>query len=245
MLRPPLPRPASAWALFFDFDGTLADSKGDGRDVRVDPALPRVLSCLSRAYDNTVAIVTSRPLAEVDSLLGVRLPGAGQHGAEIRVAHDGPVHRIGPKIDLREMEAALDAIAEADASLVVRKCPGALVLNYGAALHRAGELHARVGELVAPRRDLTLIARDCSIEIRPTGLSKGRAIGRLMGERPYRGRVPFAMGRDPADEDVFRFANSMRGCSVKVGRGPTAAQYGIPSVRGVVDWLQALERDFI
>src|ERR1700743_588767 len=92
----PLPTPAENWALFLDIDGTLLELAPTPSAVVVPPDLPDLLQTFAQRLDGAVALVTGRALAEVDKLCApLALTGAGQHGAEIRVAgHDA--EQLGP-----------------------------------------------------------------------------------------------------------------------------------------------------
>ena len=68
--------------MFLDFDGTLAELAEHPDLVVVDGRLRPVLQELSRALDGALAIVSGRPIEQLDALRLVaaatlRLPGAG------------------------------------------------------------------------------------------------------------------------------------------------------------------------
>jgi trehalose 6-phosphate phosphatase len=74
-------------------------------------------------------------------------------------------------------------------------------------------------------------------ELKPSGRDKGIAIEEFMREPPFKGRVPVFLGDDLTDEHGFKVVNRMRGHSVKIGPGHTAARWRIHDAAGVRAWL--------
>jgi trehalose 6-phosphate phosphatase len=225
-------------ALFLDFDGTLTPIVSTPDAVRVDPALPALLDHLSTRLGGALALLTGRPLAQVDELLGVRLPGAGVHGLEFRASSEGPITYLGPQWPLNPVKNALATILEADSRLLLETKPGSVALHYRAAPERAEELAAMAADVVSRHRDLTLLHGDCVLEIKPTGFDKGRAMAMFLGLDPWSGRLPVAVGDDVTDEDAFRQAATIGGYGIKIGRAPTQAQYRLATTVELVAWLR-------
>ena len=78
-------------AFFFDVDGTLAEIQPRPELVFIPPP---TLAALERLHADgiPVAVISGRPLAQLDALLApLQLPAAGVHGAERRDA-EGDVH---------------------------------------------------------------------------------------------------------------------------------------------------------
>src|SRR5690606_25514986 len=80
------------------------------------------------------------------------------------------------------------------------------------------------------------------LEIRALGANKGAAVEAFMAEAPFRGRVPVYVGDDLTDEDAFAAVKKMGGRTIKVGSGPSLAEWRIPSVSALRDWLDAAAR---
>src|SRR6266702_4285303 len=76
------------------------------------------------------------------------------------------------------------------------------------------------------------------VEIKPAGKDKGVAVLEFMQEEPFRGRTPVFVGDDSTDEHAFVTVNGLRGHSVKVGPGRTAARGRLRDVRAVRAWLE-------
>src|SRR5688572_13406603 len=108
-LDPSLPdRPA----LFLDFDGTLVEIAPRPDAVRVPPELPPLLARLAGRLDGALAVVSGRPLGELDHFLPVPIAMAGDHGASLRLGPAAPVETPplpGPPPAWRAQAAALVA----------------------------------------------------------------------------------------------------------------------------------------
>ena len=82
-----VPVPSPSWAFFLDIDGTLVAIARSPGGVRIDRSLRRVIEALHQSAAGAVALITGRPIADVDRLFpGIRLAAAGQHGIERRTA---------------------------------------------------------------------------------------------------------------------------------------------------------------
>src|SRR5450756_2512612 len=91
MATPPLPADA---ALLLDLDGTLIDIAATPDAVVVPPDLRPVLLRLRARLGDALAVVSGRPIAQVDALLGdAPYAVAGEHGGAIRHAPGAPVER--------------------------------------------------------------------------------------------------------------------------------------------------------
>src|SRR3954468_22880640 len=97
-------------ALFLDFDGTLVDIAPEPGAVVVPSGLVPILGALQHYLGGAVAVVSGRPIREIDCFLApLHLPVAGVHGAERRAA-DGAFDRVEPQ-PLQAVEAAALAMA--------------------------------------------------------------------------------------------------------------------------------------
>ena len=225
-------------ALFLDFDGTLAPFAAVPDAVIIDQALPPLLRAMSDRLGGAIAIMTGRPLAQIDRLLGVRLPGSGVHGLEVHMAHDGPLRFLGPDWPMQPTEAALRRLVAADERLVLEKKPGSLALHYRRAPERGPDLIIRLGALVHGQADLMLMRGHCVLEIKPSGFDKGRALGMLCEVPPWKDRIPVVAGDDVTDEDAFAQAARAHGWGIKVGNGLTKAAFRVQSIHELAVWLR-------
>jgi trehalose 6-phosphate phosphatase len=240
--RPPLPAPpllAPHFALFLDFDGTLAEIAARPGDVVVDRELPAILESLATRLGGAVAVVSGRRLADLDPLLApVQLPAAGQHGAELRPRPGGTVQLRTP--------AGVATIAHAlhdrfgwDERLLIEDKGAAVALHFRQAPERALECLQAMRELAAPWPDLEVITGKRVVEARGRDADKGKALQAFAREAPFAGRPPVFVGDDRTDEDAFAAVGGAGGYGVKVGTGPTHARYRCASVTDVRAWLRA------
>jgi len=239
---PPPPPPLPGWAYFFDIDGTLADIADAPAGARVDPEFRRVLAALAQRAGGAVALITGRTIADTDRLFpGLRLPVAGQHGAERRDA----AGRVRRHAGAARTAAALDE-ARRQLGLAAARHPGLLLEDKGLslALHyrRAPRLAGYAHRLVraAARRlggRYTVRPGKRVVELAPDGRDKGAAVLEFLAEPPFRGRTPVFVGDDASDEYGFTVVNRLHGHSVKVGPGRSAARWRLADVAAVRAWL--------
>jgi len=236
---PPLLDPGCA--LFLDVDGTLVDFQVDPAQVRTTPSLREAISRLSRYLGGALALVSGRPLEQLDALFQpLRLPAAGLHGHQLRAGAGGVMAQA-------HGGAALGAVLDGAARLA-RAHPGVRVEDKGAAL----ALHWRAnpgaqaavldfaGEHIHALPGHRLQHGDHVVEFVPAGADKGRALEQLMAQAPFAGRVPVFVGDDLTDEFGFAAAHRAGGWSVLVGNRPgSQARHGLADTRAVLDWLLA------
>lgn len=239
-----LPRPAPEWALFLDFDGTLVEIEDHPDNVTMPSGMAQRLRRLQAAFDDAVAIVSGRALADLERLLDpLRLPLAGLHGLERRDAR-GCVHR--DERDRERLDAVRDAIAgfvAARPGLYAEDKGGALALHWRGAPEREQEVAAFLERQRRQLGDGFHIQTGKQVfELKPVGQDKGRVVHEFMAEAPFQGRTPVFIGDDRTDEDAFAAVNALGGVSIRVGEHhpDTAATATLPSVAATLDWLDRL-----
>ncbi|HZY17065.1 MAG TPA: trehalose-phosphatase [Ramlibacter sp.] len=211
-----------ACALFLDFDGTLVDIAPEPGAVVVPSGLVPTLAALQAYLGGAVAVVSGRPIREIDQFLGpLRLPAAGVHGAERRSA-GGQIERIAGQ-PLHAVELAVQALAARHPVLIVEHKQASIALHY----RKAPELEAAcldaMHKAVAQSPGLTLLRGKMVVEAKPGSASKGQAIEAFLREAPFAGRTPVFVGDDITDEIGFSTVQRLGGLGVKVGEGPTVA----------------------
>ncbi len=237
-----LPAAERNWALFLDFDGTLTELAPSPDAVSIDPRLQDILLALETALGGALAIVSGRPLSQIDEYLGLSLPGAGIHGLQLRETRSGVLHPPPKGGAVAEVAALLAPMVAADPRLLLEEKPGAVALHYRLAPEREVECRAAVIAALERQPGLHLIDGKMVLEVKPDHVNKGRAIAQLMETRLFRGRIPVFAGDDRTDEDGFRIVNAMKGVTIKVGQGETGAAYRITSVDGLLSWLGGVAR---
>jgi trehalose 6-phosphate phosphatase len=232
-------------ALFLDFDGTLVELAAHPQAVRPTSDLVPLLAALARRLGGALAIVTGRPIAEVDGFLApLRLPIAGVHGNEVRSVPDGTADARSA-VELGRVRERLAQLSETWPGVTVEDKGIAIAVHYRAAPEAAPEVRRIAEELQGQSADaLMLLAGKMVVELVPAGRDKGSAIRELLRAAPFVGRRPVFLGDDVTDEAGFRAVNELGGISVRVGGPdrPTAARYRVDNVMRVLQLLAALDR---
>jgi trehalose 6-phosphate phosphatase len=224
-------------ALFFDFDGTLVDLAERPDAVFVEPGLVRLLTTLRRCLNGALAVVSGRPIAQIDRYLApLHLPVAGVHGAERRSAAGNLVSLVTPS--LTGATAQLEALVLSNPGLLLERKPGALAIHY----RMAPELESLCEHAMVMVCDsipgMALIHGKKVIEMKAARASKARALEAFLLEPPFAGRQPIFAGDDVTDEDGFVAVQKVGGAGIKVDAGPTLANHRVPSAAALREWLR-------
>ena len=216
--RIPILPPPSRTAFLLDFDGTLVDIAPSPDLVVVSPELPAHLARLRARCGGALAIVTGRPIAQVESYFGGALYAiAGEHGTAIR-------HAAGGDIELAHLpELPADWVPAAN--VLAGRYPGAFlepkrhgfVLHYRAAPEAGPALRAGLAALLAELPGTyELMGAKMAWEVRPAGIDKATAVRALMARPPFAGRLPVYIGDDVTDEDGMREARALGGFGLRI-----------------------------
>src|SRR5205085_3714514 len=120
-------------ALFIDVDGTLLEIAPRPELVEVAPSLPDLLRRLGDEREGALALISGRPIAELDRLFRPwRGAAAGLHGIERR-RPDGSYISAGNREADQAADAARDRLRPALADLA-RRHPGAWIEDKGRTL---------------------------------------------------------------------------------------------------------------
>jgi trehalose 6-phosphate phosphatase len=227
-----------AW--FLDVDGTLVEFTEDPNQASTDASLVALLEEAQRVCEGAVALISGRRLAEIDRMIApLRLPAAGQHGAERRSV-SGAIHRHAPASDeFSRIRDAVIAWAGSRPGVVLQDKGATLAVHLRQAPHLWGEADAFLRNLLPGNGgEFGLMAGKLVMEIRPSGKDKGAAVLEFMQEPPFRGRRAVFVGDDATDEDAFAVVNGLGGVTVKVGEGDSIARWRLPSVAAVRAWIR-------
>jgi trehalose 6-phosphate phosphatase len=226
-------------ALFLDFDGTMVDIAPQPHAVLVPQPLIRVLGELTEYLGGAIAVISGRPIAQLDAFLQpLRLAVAGVHGAERR-GTDGAMSLLATH-PLDVVEAAARAMAASHPGLLVETKRGSLALHYRLAPELEDEAVRTMQEAVEASPGITLLRGKMVVEAKPGGASKGRAIEDFLREPPFRGRTPVFIGDDITDEVGFSTVQRHGGMGIKVGEGPTVAWRRLPDPAALRGELEAV-----
>jgi trehalose 6-phosphate phosphatase len=228
-----VPHPKSNWALFLDIDGTLIDIAAQPDRVVVPDGLPATLWDICNRLDGALALVSGRPLEDIDRLMSpYAFACAAEHGALLRFA-SGKLRRhrdeyVFPQALRAELHAAVDGWPDT----IVEEKKYNIVVHYRQAPSRHGairDLTHALARKAGPGFE-ALPAR-MAFEIRHRDLNKGAAVRAFMAEPPFAGRLPVFVGDDVTDEDGFRAAQALGGFGLDV-----RVQFEGEAAR-VRDWL--------
>jgi trehalose 6-phosphate phosphatase len=228
---PTLPENA---ALLLDLDGTLLDIAPTPSAVVVDPALPDVLRSLRARLEGALAVVTGRPVEQVDHLLdGVPYAIAGEHGATIRHAPDGALESPPlPTPPEMWLEQASNVASGYPGVLLERKSHG-FVLHFRQEPQAGPALRQALLAIADGDAGFGVMPAHMAWELKPRAADKGTAVHSLMARSPFAGRVPVYVGDDVTDEDGMRAARHLGGVGLRV-------QDTFGDAAGVRAWLVGL-----
>lgn len=239
-IEPPLP--AADWALFLDVDGTLLDIAARPDEVAVPRTLIETLRRATDAFGGALAFVSGRTIAELDHLFDpLRLPTAGQHGAEMRLGGTRPAMRVveSPSAALRQAIAA--AMAKIPDTLVEDKGL-TIAVHYRARPDLGDTLAAQLAAIIQESGETAdLMPGKFVWEVRPMHRDKGLAVKSFMADAPFKGRLPVFVGDDVTDADGFAMVEQLGGIALPVGDLHTPRAAAFRDAGAVRDWL----RDFV
>src|SRR6266852_6565577 len=130
-MPPALPELRTDWALFLDVDGTLLDFAAAPDDVEVPGDLPCALDALHGILGGALALVSGRSIAALDRLFApLRLPAAGQHGAELRNEVGSEMTGVAPPRHLAAVIARLRDFAANHPGIVVEDKGVSVAVHY-------------------------------------------------------------------------------------------------------------------
>jgi trehalose 6-phosphate phosphatase len=181
-----MPPYAAGWAFFLDIDGTLLEIEGHPDDVRIGRAELDLVAGLHRATGGALALVSGRPLAGIDVLFHpLKLPIAGQHGAERRDAR-GKRHRHRFPVEaLHRAAAPMRKFVARNEGLVFEDKGASVALHYRLAPQLEAAAKAAVEEAARSAGGAFEIQVGKMVfELKPAGVDKGSAIESSCAKSP-------------------------------------------------------------
>jgi len=228
--------------LMVDYDGTLAPFVEDRDRAWPHPRSLDGLRRIAQTGATSVVIVSGRPLADLERLVG-DLPVTlyGEHGWEQR-APDGSIVR--PPLE-RVVAAAIDeaerlARSHGAGERLERKRSGLVLHTRGLPAPEALALEQRCAEAWQGLARLGLLRLDHingGLEIRARQRDKGTVVLSLVSHAEP-GTLAVFVGDDVTDEDAFEVVRDY-GFGVRVGDDdrPSSAMARIATSEEVADWL--------
>ena len=206
-------------ALLLDVDGTLIDIGPSPFEVDVPDELRAALARLIDLTDGALALVSGRPIRDLDTLFApLKLPAVGGHGAETRLHRDETPRRIADlPASLREY---LISAVTPDPRLAYEDKGYSVALHFRKAPEHEAHLRSHVdkGLAIYPKEQVEVLPGKAMLEVKRPGVTKGAAVRDLMTKAPFGGRKPVFIGDDVTDESVFAVMPELGGESFSVGR---------------------------
>ncbi len=233
-------------AILLDVDGTILDLAPRWDEVAVPGSLVRALHRVSAGIGGALALVSGRPLADLDRLFApLRLPAIGGHGAEVRPSFDGAafIDRAAP-LD-SDLKRRLWDIAERYPGVAAEDKGYSLALHYRLAEERELDVIRDVFStcMLWEPQTYEILTGKAVIEVKAAGFNKGTAIRELMTYTPFVGRRPIFFGDDTTDESAFSIMPEFNGVAVSVGRRVPGALDMFETPSDVRRWLEMLSSD--
>jgi trehalose 6-phosphate phosphatase len=227
-------------ALLLDIDGTLLDIAPRPHEVKVPSGLRQVLVSLQQLTAGALALVSGRPLVDIDAIFTpLKLTAVGGHGAEIRRLIDGKATQEGVAPLEETLRARIRAVG-AKPGIVVEDKGYSVALHYRLAPERQRAIHDAVEAIRSelPPGDTEILLGKLMIEIKKTGFDKGTGIRELMRHAPFAGRRPIFIGDDVTDEAAFAVIPEFGGLAMSVGRIVPGAAKRFEAPADVRRWLE-------
>lgn len=207
-------------ALFLDVDGTLLDIAESPGAVVVPPGLLDALTQLHRRFDGALALISGRPVEELDRLFQpLSLAASGGHGAHWRETGHGPLQRTSKDLPAC-VRVQLNALANRHVGIQAEDKGSSYALHYRSAPSLADELRSGLQALLrAPESaGLRLLDGKQVYEVVSEGVDKALAIQLLLGTPGFAGRLPLYIGDDVTDEPAIALMSKLGGLGLSVGR---------------------------
>jgi len=230
--------------LLLDYDGTLAPFHIHRDRAHVPPNTLQLLRALAASPRTSVAVVSGRPIDELDRLIGdpkLRVHWIGEHGWEERApGGDTRQHPLSEEARLG-LDGAWKAIGARGLQSRVEKKRTGLVLHTRGLFPDADDSLHRATEAVwlpwTERAPLRLSTIHGGLELRAVGRDKGLATLDLHRRHGDVALVVY-VGDDETDEDAFK-ALADRGFGIRVGKddGPTSAHGRLPKPETMDEFL--------
>lgn len=237
---------AGSRLIMLDSDGTLLPFALDPADVSPDSEIMAILQALASDQKNTLVFPSGRPretLVEWYGALDAHL--AANHGGWMR--RKGSRRWKRQNVDVswkRDIKGVLEEHARRTPKTFIEEKAFSLAWHYGSVVPPlSGSKRAKDLESVLMKRieglPVRLIHGHKVIEVTHDRIHKGEAIRSFLENRKR--DFVFYIGDDASDELAFRaLPEGDHTVSIKVGRGPTAAKYSLPTVKATRIFLTKL-----
>lgn len=231
-------------ALFLDLDGTLIEIAPTPNDVVIPMGLASLLEAVTRHLDGALAILTGRPIADLDRYLAPLMPvAAGIHGAQIRATSGGEIEQIAGPVDSTVVDAVRTVAKDVPGTLVELK-PASIAIHYRLTPSAEPTVEEALLRILDDSPEHLILCRGRKVfEIVPRDVSKGAALEAIIALPRFCGRRPIMIGDDVSDMSAFEAAVRLGGLARKVaGEQFSTAEADFAGPADVRAWLAALTK---
>jgi trehalose 6-phosphate phosphatase len=232
-------------AILLDIDGTILDLAPSPQQVQVPADLRQTLERLRELSGGAVALVSGRPLADIDLIFApLRLAAIGGHGAEWRATPGAQASTRAQPLD-DDLKRKLATVCALGPGIIAEDKGYSFALHYRLAPEQGEAVRAAVAAICAEAKadatDAIEILRGKSVvEIKAAGISKANAVRDLMALVPFAKRKPIFIGDDVTDEPVFAVVAQFGGLGFSVGHVAAAVNGRFARPQSVRKWLARL-----
>jgi trehalose 6-phosphate phosphatase len=230
------------YAILLDIDGTILDLAPSPQQVQVPADLRQTLERLRELTGGALALVSGRPLANIDQIFApLKLAAIGGHGAEWRAAPSAQASLRTQPLDA-DLKHKLAAVRDLAPGVIAEDKGYSFALHYRLAPDQAEAVRTAVAAICAEAKTGTIemLLGKSVIEIKAAGISKANAVRDLMAVAPFAKRKPIFIGDDVTDEPVFAVVTQFGGLGFSVGRVAAAVNGRFATPQSVRRWLAQL-----
>ena len=232
--------------ILLDYDGTLIPFADKPEQAVPDDALLHLLETLATRENTTMVIISGRPRETLESWFGdLSLDLVAEHGAWIRI--DGTWNPIEPMINTwkEQIRPIIEIFVDRTPGSFLEEKDFSLVFHYRKtepllAQVRMRELKDALMDMTS-NLNLSILEGNKVIEIKNSGVGKGRAALRWISQDEKKWDFILATGDDWTDEDLFEVLPDSA-YSIKIGLGHSHARFNLNSVQEMRLLLKELEK---
>lgn len=253
------------YCLFLDIDGTLAGFTLNPKDSTIPAPTLKTLQKI-QIHGVKIAAVTGRSMEEAKQMLSpIRLPIAATHGLEIAGHSDINDNEISTAsvntIELNSIIQSISQSCEFFDDFTIENKPYSVALHFRQNPTLADMAHTIMLETAKKHPNWVLKPGKFVWEMTPRGVNKGLAILTLLKKMQIKEDVcPIFIGDDITDEAGFLVLQNgdpqpeksklletcgfekIKGMGVKVGSGPSHANYYVNNIEEVTILLNSFLR---
>ena len=231
---------------FLDYDGTLRGFDPDPAAAKPDAELLDLLRALAARPGCEVTLISGRTPADLDSFFGDATPLGfiAEHGANRRLPGSAAWETLDAGVSYAWKEAVRRVFRLYEGAVPgsrIEEKRTSLVWHYrsadeGFGVWKANQLTEELGAMVG---DVPVQVRHGRkiVEVVSSQITKGEAVRQSLLGKPY--KLVVCAGDDRTDESMFTLDESDRLLTVKVGEGPTRAQYRVADPAAFRAFLRA------